>query len=32
MSAVLNSLNIGAVASQANGDSSLQICGYEFEW
>jgi hypothetical protein len=27
MSAVVNSLNIGALASQANGGSSLQICG-----
>jgi hypothetical protein len=31
MSPLVNSLNIGAVASQANGGSSLQFCGYEFE-
>lgn len=31
MSAVLNLLNIGALASQPNGGSSLQICGYEFD-
>jgi hypothetical protein len=30
MSAVVNSLNIEAVASQANG-GSLLICGYDFD-
>jgi hypothetical protein len=31
MLAVVNSLNIEAVASQANGGSSLLICGHEFD-
>jgi hypothetical protein len=31
MPLLVNSLNIGAVTSQADCGSSLQICGYEFE-